>query len=78
MIRARAKPRSHPSCLNHRATDGAVPPIDADGNYIIGPTHIPAFEMIVHDGVPRGTVHTFTMSSADSRIFPGIARDSGT
>ncbi|MDQ6871376.1 MAG: alpha/beta hydrolase-fold protein [Gemmatimonadota bacterium] len=58
--------------------DGTVPPPDADGNFIIGPTHAPAFEMVAHEGVPRGTVHTFTMSSADSRIFPGIARDSGT
>lgn len=58
--------------------DGAVPPIDADGNFIVGPTHTPAFEMIARDGVPRGAVHTFTMSSADSKIYPGIARDSGT
>jgi enterochelin esterase family protein len=58
--------------------DGAVPPTDVNGNFIIGPTHTPAFETIVHDGVPHGTVHTFTMSSADSKIYPGIARDSGT
>ncbi|MGH7651003.1 MAG: esterase family protein, partial [Gemmatimonadaceae bacterium] len=58
--------------------DGSVPPTDAEGNFIIGPTHTPAFEMVVHEGVPRGTVHTFTMQSEDSRIFPGIARDSGT
>jgi iron(III)-enterobactin esterase len=58
--------------------DGAIPPIDADGNFIIGPTHTPAFEMVVHEGVPRGTLHTFTMRSADSKFFPGIARDSGT
>jgi enterochelin esterase family protein len=58
--------------------DGSAPPPDADGNFIIGPTHPAAFEMVAHEGVPRGTVHTFTMSSADSRIFPGIARDSGT
>src|SRR6266550_2219608 len=58
--------------------DGSVPPFDADGNFVIGPTHTPAFEMVVHDGVQHGVVHTFTMSSADSRIFPGIARDSGT
>ena len=32
----------------------------------------------VQDGVPQGTVHTFTMSSADSKLYPGIARDSGT
>jgi enterochelin esterase family protein len=58
--------------------DGSVPPHDADGNFVIGPTHPPAFEMVVHEGVPRGAVHTITMSSVDSRIFPGIARDSGT
>lgn len=58
--------------------DGRVPPADADGNFIIGPTHAPAPEMAVRDDVPHGTVYTFTMSSADSRIYPGIARDAGT
>jgi len=58
--------------------DGQVPPPDAYGNFIIGPTHTPAPEMAAHEHVPRGTVHTFTMSSADSKLFPGIARDSGT
>ena len=58
--------------------DGAVPPADADGNFIIGPTHTPAPEMTVQDGVPQGTVHNFTMSSADSKIYPGIAREPGT
>jgi hypothetical protein len=58
--------------------DGAVPPADADGNFIIGPTHNPAPEMAVQDGVPQGTIYTFTMSSADSKIYPGIARDAGT
>jgi hypothetical protein len=58
--------------------DGAVPSADGDGNYIIGPTHTPALEVVAHDGVPRGAVHTFTMRSDDSKLFPGIARDSGT
>jgi iron(III)-enterobactin esterase len=58
--------------------DGNVPPVDADGNFVIGPTHTPAFETVVNEGVPQGAVHTFTMRSADSKIFPGIARDSGT
>src|SRR6476659_60985 len=48
--------------------DGAVPPPDADGNFIIGPTHSPAPEASVQDGVPQGTVYTFTMNPADSRI----------
>jgi enterochelin esterase-like enzyme len=58
--------------------DGAVPPADANGNFVIGPTHAAAPEMTAQEGVPRGTVHTITMSSADSRLYPGIARDKGT
>src|SRR5690349_17529217 len=48
--------------------DGAVPPADADGDFVIGPTHAPAPELAAPD-VPRGTVHVFTMRSADSRLF---------
>ncbi len=58
--------------------DGAVPPIDVDGNFIIGPTHNTAPESIEQDGLPRGTVHEFIMSSADSKIYPGIAREPNT
>jgi len=58
--------------------DGTLPSPDADGNFIIGPTHNPAPEMSVQDGVPQGAVFNFTMSSADSRIYPGIAREPGT
>ena len=58
--------------------DGAVPPADADGNFIIGPTHAPAPEMTGRDDVPQGTVCEITMHSADSQIYPGIARDAGT
>ena len=55
--------------------DGAVPPLDDEGNFIIGPTHNPAPEMTVQEGVPHGTVHNFTMKSTDSKIYPGIARE---
>lgn len=55
-----------------------VPPVIADGNFIMGPTHAAAAEMVARDGVPKGMVSMFTMRSADSRIYPGIARDSGT
>ena len=58
--------------------DGTVPPPDVDGNFIIGPTHNPAPEMTVQDGVPQGTIYNLTMSSADSKMYPGIARDAGT
>ena len=58
--------------------DGTNPPANTDGNFIIGPTHKPAPEMMVQEGLPQGTVFTFTMNSTDSRIFPGIARQPGT
>src|SRR5215210_8505785 len=58
--------------------DGAIPSAAVDGNFIIGPTHNPAPEMTEREGVPHGTVHNFEMSSADSKIYPGIAREQGT
>jgi enterochelin esterase-like enzyme len=58
--------------------DGMVPPADADGNFIIGPTHPPAPEMIAQEGVPKGTIFNLTMQSTDSKIYPGIAREPGT
>jgi iron(III)-enterobactin esterase len=58
--------------------DGAVPPAGADGNSILGPTHKPAAETTTQPGVPKGAVIEFTMSSADSKIYPGIARDPET
>src|ERR1700728_3508780 len=54
--------------------DGAIAPAKADGNFILGPTHTPAAEMTVQEGVPQGTVFNFTMESADSKFYPGIAR----
>jgi len=58
--------------------DGTVPPADAYGNFIIGPTHNRAPEMTGQTNVPQGTVYDFTMSSADSKIYPGIAREPDT
>lgn len=58
--------------------DGSNPPANADGNFIIGPTHPAAPEMTAQNGVPQGTVLEFTMNSSDSKIYPGIARDANT
>lgn len=58
--------------------DGANAPAGKDGNFILGPTHTPAPQSTPQPGVPRGTVYTFTMSSADSRLYPGIAREPHT
>jgi enterochelin esterase-like enzyme len=71
-------PARQPTIEATELPDGAVPPSDAGGNFIIGPTHKPAPEMTPSDEVPRGTVHELTMRSADSKIYPGIAREKDT
>jgi enterochelin esterase family protein len=58
--------------------DGTIPQPTDDGNFIIGPTHTPAPELTPKEGVPQGTLKEFTMSSADSKIYPGIVRDPNT
>jgi enterochelin esterase family protein len=58
--------------------DGEVPAADADGNFIIGATHPPAPEAVAQTNVPQGMVYNFTMSSEDSKIYPGIAREPNT
>jgi enterochelin esterase family protein len=57
--------------------DGTLPSPTADGNFIIGPTHPPAPETTAPD-LTNGIVVEFTMNSADSKYYPGIARDKGT
>jgi iron(III)-enterobactin esterase len=57
--------------------DGEVPPANADGDFIIGPTHTAAPEMAEGDAL-RGTVIEFTMRSVDSKFYPGIAREPET
>ncbi len=58
--------------------DAANAPADADGNFILGPTHSPAPEMTARVGVPQGSVFEFTMNSTDSKMYPGIAREPHT
>ena len=58
--------------------DGTNAPFDKDGNFILGPTHTSAPEATPQPGSPKGDVNVFLMSSAESRIYPGIARDPGT
>jgi len=66
-----AKPGDSP----FHAAAGAVPPIDREGNFLIGPDYLAAPELTVASGVPQGSVKQFTMDSKDSRFYPGIARD---
>ena len=58
--------------------DGAIPPANADGNFILGPTHTRAPELTAQPGVPQGKVIEFVMNSTESTIYPGVAKDAGT
>ncbi|PWU21637.1 MAG: esterase [Verrucomicrobia bacterium] len=58
--------------------DGENAPLDAEGNFVLGPTHPGAPEAMVNTNVPQGAVIEFTMSSADSKFYPGIARQPDT
>ena len=57
--------------------DGAIPSPKEDGNFIIGPTHNPAPEMAVQEGVPQGDIINFTMESTDSKFYPGVPPRAG-
>jgi enterochelin esterase-like enzyme len=58
--------------------DGEVPSPNVNGAFVIGPTHRPAPEMTPSPDTPKGVIHTLTMNSTDSRIYPGIMREPGT
>jgi enterochelin esterase-like enzyme len=58
--------------------DGAIPSAKDSGNFIIGPTHTAAPEMSAKQDVPQGQIIEFTMDSKDSKIYPGIARETGS
>jgi enterochelin esterase family protein len=58
--------------------DGASPPANVDGNFIIGPSHPGPLETTAQNGALKGTVIELTMNSSDSKIYPGIARDANT
>jgi enterochelin esterase-like enzyme len=43
--------------------------------FVIGPVYGNAPELTIKEGVPKGTIYEFTMTSEDSKIYPGIARN---
>src|SRR3984893_3346227 len=54
---------------------GENPPLDVDGNWVIGPEYQPATERKAVEGVPQGKVKQFTIDSKETKLFnPGIAR----
>ena len=71
-------PTRVPPAWGTRLTDGTNAPAEKDGDFVLGPTHAAAAEMVVHAEVPQGRVIAFTMRSEESRLYPGIAREAGT
>ena len=70
-----AQPPASPSPLIVPPSNSVPLTADAEGDFTIAAPYAPAPELTVADGVPRGTVREFTMDSADSKIYPGIARN---
>lgn len=65
-----------PTFIRLDGKPGVRPPVDADGNYLVGPDYAPAPETKVVPGVPQGKVTQFVMNSKDCQRFnPGIARE---
>src|SRR5205823_14008215 len=45
-----------------------------EGDYLLAPPYDDAPELTPRDNVPKGTVHRFTLSSTESKIYPGISK----
>jgi len=58
-----------------RVAPGQNAPVDANGDFLIGPDYPPAPELTAVAKVPKGTVRQFVMESKDSGFYPGIARE---
>jgi hypothetical protein len=58
--------------------DGSIPPADADGNFIIGPTYVVPPDLPATGAALQGTVIEFAMNSSESKIYPGVAREPHT
>lgn len=64
-----------PTFVRLDAKPGLNPPLEVDGNFLIGPEYSRAPENDVVDGVPQGKVQQFTIDSKETRLLnPGIAR----
>src|SRR5215472_13209963 len=54
---------------------GENPPLDVDGNFVIGPEYVPAPERTPVEGLPQGKVQQFVIDSKETKLLnPGIAR----
>ena len=57
------------------AADAASPERTQDQvEFVIGPVYQDAPELAIREGVPKGVMHEFTMTSEESTIYKGIAK----
>jgi iron(III)-enterobactin esterase len=63
-----------PGATELRGAPGMNPPLEAEGDFLIGPDYVRASELTTVEGVPKGRIERFTMKSEDSRFYPGITR----
>jgi len=67
---------SAPKFIRLDGKPGVNPPVDADGDFVIGPDYVAAPETKIVEGVTQGSVRQFSIDSRDCKLFnPGIARD---
>lgn len=65
-----------PTFIRLDGKPGVNPPVEADGNFLVGPEYVASPATRVIQGVPQGKVHQFIMDSRDCKRFnPGIARE---
>jgi len=57
-----------------RGAPGANPPVDAEGDFLIGPDYVKAPELTPVEGAAKGRIERITLKSEDSKFYPGITR----
>ena len=69
-----APAQTAPGAQGGRGAATPAPSATADGEFTIRPPWSSAPETIYDNNIPHGMIHRFTMKSAESKIYKGIAR----
>jgi iron(III)-enterobactin esterase len=66
---------AQPGSADLHAAAGMNPPVDQNGDFLIGPDYMRAPELWDGHGVPQGDIEQFTMNSKHSKFYPGTAQN---